>query len=138
MLCREQAAQLRDRQEEIRATGAEIIAVGIGSPGHAAGFVEDFAIPFPVFVDSELRVYRALGARRGLGTALRLGTFRAALGAFRRGFRQSAATGDAMQQGGVLVVLPDGSVPYHHLSTFAGDHPDPDALLAALRRLRRS
>jgi hypothetical protein len=33
----------------------------------------------------------------------------------------------------VLVVRPDGSIPYRYISDSAGDHPDPQDILAALR-----
>ena len=46
------------------------------------------------------------------------------------GFRQGKVRGDPWQQGGVLVVLPGGRVVYRYLSSAAGDHPAPAAVVA--------
>jgi hypothetical protein len=42
--------------------------------------------------------------------------------------------GHAAQLGGVLIVAPDGSVPYAHLADDAGDNPPNDEVLTAARR----
>ena len=41
----------------------------------------------------------------------------------REGFTQPGVHGDAFQLGGVILRMPDGSIPYRYASTFAGDHP---------------
>ena len=136
MLCREQVAQLCGRLDRIRARGAELVVVGNGSPQHAQWFREDLAVPIPVFTDPELRSYRALGARSGLLSVLHPGTFRSSWRALRAGLRQRRLMGKSLQQGAVVVVLPDGSMPYRYVSRFSGDHPDPDEVLKALPAAR--
>lgn len=124
---------MRGIAPEIERLGARLAFVGSGTDQHAAWFVEDYGISEPVFADPDLLTYRALGARRGLRSSANLRTLWYSLRAWRSGFRQSETRGDALQQGAVALVLPDGQVPYLHRSTVAGDHPQPAALLAALR-----
>jgi hypothetical protein len=135
MLCREQVAQLRDALAEIRALGAELVAVGSGTPQQAAWFVEDQHADFPVLTDPTRQAFAALEFRRGIASTMGP---RAALRfarAFARGFRQppGAPKGDALQQGGVLIVLPGGEVRWRHTSEVAGDHPEQRAVIDALR-----
>jgi hypothetical protein len=123
---------LCDRVEDIRGAGAELVVVGNGSPQQARWFVEEQRVPVRVLTDPERRAFRAIGARRGLASSLRPGTLRSALRARRRGFRQSATMGDPLQQGAVWVIAPGGKVLFRHTSRWAGDHPAPDEILAAL------
>jgi len=51
-----------------------------------------------------------------------------------KGFRQGRTAGDLWQQGGALVVRPDGKVTYRYVSLGPGDHPPPAALVEALKR----
>jgi hypothetical protein len=131
-LCREQVSQLRPKVSEIRAKGAELIAIGNGSTQHAAWFVDDQHLDFPVFTDPSLSAYRAAGFERsvlGIVTPLAIkGGFRA----WREGFRQASVVpkGDALQLGGVIVVRSDGEVLWRFSSRAAGDHPTPEEVVA--------
>ena len=55
---------MRDRIDEIRARGAELVVVGNGATNFAAAFREDYQLDCPLLVDPELRAYRAAGLRR--------------------------------------------------------------------------
>jgi NAD(P)-dependent dehydrogenase (short-subunit alcohol dehydrogenase family) len=123
---------LRDRQDEIRARGAELVIVGNGSPAFAASFREDYALDGPLLVDPELRAYRAAGLRRGRVEILSPRLPFEALRALRSGARQGAVQGDAWQLGGVFVIRPGGELAYGHMSRDAGDHPPVADVLAAL------
>ncbi len=132
MFCREQVAQLRDRIDEIRARGAELVIVGNGSPSFASAFREDFALDCPLLVDPELRAYRAAGLRRGRVELLSPRLPLNALRAFASGARQGAIQGDPWQLGGVFVIRPGGELVYRYVSREAGDHPPVGEILAAL------
>lgn len=136
MLCKEQVAQLCDRVQEIRAAGADLVVIGSGSPEQAGWFAEEQPVPLRVLADPELVTFRAIGARRGLKSSLHLGTLWSAWRALRSGFRQTGTQGDALQQGAVWIVAPGNDVIYRYTSAWAGDHPDPAALLETLRRRR--
>ena len=132
MFCKEQVAQLGEMVVRIHDAGAELVVIGNGSPEQAGSFVEGQAVEMPVYTDPTLEVYRAVGARKGVLTILHPKTIVSWFRSLRMGFRQSSIQGSAMQQGGVFVVMPNGSVPYRYLARAAGDHPRPDVVLKAL------
>jgi NAD(P)-dependent dehydrogenase (short-subunit alcohol dehydrogenase family)/peroxiredoxin len=123
---------LRDRIDEIRARGAELVIVGNGAPNFAAAFREDYQLDCPLLVDPELRAYRAAGLRRGRVEALSPRLPWNALRALRAGSRQGAVEGDVWQLGGVFVIRREGELAYRYVSREAGDHPPADDILAAL------
>jgi NAD(P)-dependent dehydrogenase (short-subunit alcohol dehydrogenase family) len=123
---------LRDRIEDIRARGAELVIVGNGARNFAAAFREDFALDCPILVDPELRAYRAAGLRRGRVELLSPRLPLNALRAIRSGSRQTGVEGDPWQLGGVFVIRPGGVETYRYVSREAGDHPPVEEILAAL------
>ena len=135
MFCEEQVAQLRDVTDQIHAAGAELVVVGNGTPKQARWFIGDLGLKTPVYTDPTLEVYRAADAKRGLGSALRPSVFAHAFKAYRAGFRQKGVQGDATQLGGTFIIQRDGSAPFVYRSTVAGDAPDVDDVLSALRKL---
>jgi NAD(P)-dependent dehydrogenase (short-subunit alcohol dehydrogenase family) len=123
---------LRDRLDEIRARGAELVIVGNGAESFARAFREDFALDGPLLLDPELRAYRAAGLRRGRVELLSPRLAGNALRALRSGARQQGVQGDPWQLGGVFVIRPGGELAYRQASREAGDHPPVDEILAAL------
>ena len=86
----------------------------------------------PILVDPERQSYELLGMVRGVGGVMSLDLVRNARRAAKAGFRQGSTQGDAWQQGGVLVIRPDGAVPYRYISDVAGDHPPVEQVVQAL------
>jgi NAD(P)-dependent dehydrogenase (short-subunit alcohol dehydrogenase family) len=123
---------LRDRIDEIRARGAELVVIGNGAPNFASAFREDFELDCPLLVDPGLRAYRAAGLRRGRVELLSPRLPLHALRALRSGSRQTGVQGDPWQLGGVFVIRPGGDLTYRYLSREAGDHPRVEEILAAL------
>lgn len=125
--------QLHRVIDRIHAAGAELHVIGNGAPMFIAGFRETTKFPGPIYTDPSLKVYDAAELVRGLTTTFNpkagLNAFRALKG----GFRQGRTQGDPNQQGGVLVVAPSGDIRFHYISKVAGDHPDPERVIAALR-----
>ena len=139
MFCREHVAQLRDANEAIESLGASVVIVGNGTPAEARTFCDEFAVPFPVFVDPERGAYEAAELRRGVRTALAPRSLRDGLRALRSGHRQSRIQGDTWQQGGVLVIVPrdgGGELVYRHADSSGGDHAPLAAILTALEQAR--
>jgi len=108
--------------------------VGNGKPHHARAFLDEQKFDFPLLVDPELRAYEAAGLKRGLLSSFNLSSAVKALGTLRNGFRQTSTKGDPWQQGGAFVITPDGKTLYSYVSQVAGDHPDLDQVLQALRK----
>lgn len=132
LFCREHLIEMARSIDAIRARGAELYGVGLGNVKHLGWFIEEVKPTFSVFTDPSTKVYEALEFKRGLGTVLRGDVLRRGVEAFREGHRQTSTKGNPWQQGGVVVVRPDGSVPYYYASGFAGDHPPVAEVLAAL------
>lgn len=132
MFCREQAARLGQRLDEIEAAGAQLIAIGSGHPRWARDFIEEEGVDFPVFVDPGVRSYEHFGMKRGLGEVATLKSLRHAARALGGGHRQSPVRGDGLQNGGVVVTDSSGNVVYKHVEQETGDLADLDEVIAAL------
>jgi hypothetical protein len=129
-------AELRPRVQELRAAGGDLVVVGTGGPSFAEGFREHLGLDeagIEVLADESRRAYDLLGFKRGLltFTPRSIGPY---VRAWLHGQRQGRQQGDALQQGGVVVVRPDGEMTFQHVSQFAGDHPKPAAVVAAVER----
>ena len=131
MFCQEQVAQLRAYIPRIREAGGELVVVGNGSAEQARRFAANTSLDAPLYTDPTLEVYRAFGARRGWGNLVRYALN--SLRALSKRFVTRRVLGDPAQQGGVFVVTPAGDVVYRYVSEVAGDHPDPEEAVRALR-----
>jgi hypothetical protein len=124
---------LAGRLDEIHAAGAELVFIGNGRPDQAARFAEREVPGCRVLTDPSRQVYRALGMLRGVLPTLAPGSVVAAVGAALRGHRQTSVEGDPWQQGGLLVLGRGGEILFLQRNRDAGDRPDVDGALAALR-----
>jgi hypothetical protein len=134
----EQIAQLREVIPQIRRTGTEIAVLGNGSSEQAEWFRSQIGRDIPVYTDPDLTAYRKVGAKRNLRGILHPRVFLRAWQARRAGHKQSGVQGDAMQQGGVFLIMSDGAMPYAYYGQYAGDHPEPESVLAAVAEHVRS
>ncbi len=110
-------------REAFRKLGAQAVVIGHSSLRYAKAFVDETGIELPVFVDEKRDAYKALGFKRPLLSFLTPKVFKRAAEARKEGFTQPGVHGDAFQLGGVVLLMPDGSMPYTYASRFAGDHP---------------
>jgi prostamide/prostaglandin F2alpha synthase len=122
----------RDRFEE---AGVRLAVIGQGRPEHAREFLSTLDVKLPVYVSGDRAAYRAAGTK--VGTLGELIGPRSVLRGMRRAASdrvvQGRVVGHAAQLGGVLIVRPDGSIPYAHLADDASDNPSNDEVLAAAR-----
>ena len=129
--------QLHRHESEIRAAGADLVAIGNGAPNFIAGFRDATGFHGTIYTDPSLVVYEAVQLKRGMRTMLSIGAAARTVGAFARGYRQGRMQGDATQQGGALVIDQAGSVLWHHVSSGPGDNADPREIVRALATARR-
>jgi peroxiredoxin len=145
VFCRAQAVALYRHRDEFADVGARLVLIGQGTPEEARLFRKIQTVDLPVLVDPDRQAYRAAGAKiatlgeiyrpgllikgllRTLASRLRLGSIVVAPGKIQN---------HPAQLGGVLVVAPDGSIRYAHMSEDAGDIPEPFAVVAAVRAIR--
>ena len=127
--------QLHRDREEFERAGARLAVIGQGTPEQARHFAETQKVDLPLLVDTKREAYRAAGTKVATFGEL-LGPKMIARGARRSlasGVRQGRTVGHPAQLGGVLLVMPDGSIPYSHLSDDASDNPPNAEVLRAVR-----
>ena len=132
--------QLHRDREKFEQAGVRLVVVGQGRPEQAQHFMKTQGVDLDMLVDTRREAYRVAGAK--------VATFNELLGprVVAKGVRRAAASrvhqgrtvGHAAQLGGVLLVMPDGSIPYSHLSEDASDNPPNDEVLAAIRKATRA
>lgn len=145
VFCRDQAVQLHRLRDEFEEAGVRLVVIGHGTPEMAASFRRAQGVDLPVLVDPDRRIYETVGAKVAtldelIGPRQILAGLRAALTSrMKQGsiaVHQGRIIGHAAQLGGVLVIAPDGSVRYAHMSDNASDYPPAREVLAAARAIR--
>ncbi|MGI9667483.1 MAG: AhpC/TSA family protein [Acidimicrobiia bacterium] len=136
MTCRERAGQVRDRYQEILATGSDVTAIGTGGRNFARAFVEDEQVPFEVLLDEDGTAAEIVGTGQlSAKSLLAPGQVKSGARAFLAGHRQTKRPGARpMQLGATLVIGPRDTLLYSDFEKHAGDHADLDAVLNALTR----
>jgi len=133
IFCREQAAELRTIAAEAETLG-RLAIISTGSVDHGRDFQKTHGRDLRSLVDPRRKTYQVLSFKRGGRSTLGPRTYLRAIQAAARGFMQGRTRGDAMQQGGVLVVAAGGEPVFFQRSEFAGDHAGLEEILRALRR----
>jgi hypothetical protein len=126
--------QLHRAQHEIDDAGARLAFVGQATPKHAAHFRRRFAPDVQILADEDRQTYKLAGAIRG-GAAQLLSPSVVLKGIGRSAKNrtvQGRPIGDVAQLGGTLIVMPDGTIPWSHLSTDAADNASVPEILQAL------
>jgi peroxiredoxin len=130
--CRDHAVQLRDRYDELRARGIELVAIGTGDQRYAGAFVRDERIPYLVLVDDHADAARAASVKvASWYRLLHPSTWKASIEAWKRGARIHKAGKRVTQLGATFVMGPGDYVRYSHVDADSTDHaPVPDILAA--------
>ncbi len=123
--------QLHRDQDKLTAAGVDLVVIGNGTPNFIAGFREQTGFTGPLYTDPTLAVYRAAQLHRGIVKTFDPRALGSTIRAFKDGHRQGRTQGDPWQQGGVLLVAPDGRVLWHHASERPGDNASVAQLVAA-------
>jgi peroxiredoxin len=126
---------LRDSYQDIRAAGADLVAIGTGDQRYATRFVEDESIPFAVLVDDHAEAARFASVNRGsIPNILTPSTYRDSIGTWRRGHRIHKSGKRVLQLGATFIVGPGDRVAYEHIDATTTDHAPIDEVLSALAR----
>lgn len=130
--------QLHRAREEFERAGVPLVLIGQATPRHAAHFRRTQKIELPILADEQRESYRAAGAKVGTLSEL-LGPKSVSSGFVRTvrsggRVRQGRTIGHPAQLGGALLVVPDGSVPWSHMSEDASDNASPEEILEAVRK----
>ncbi len=124
---------MRRRYDDIRARGAEVVAIGTGDARYAAAFVEDESVPFPVLVDDDAEAASAAAVETASWwRLLHPSTWAPTVETWWRGHRVHQPGSRVAQLGATFVVGPGDRVRFAHLDRDSTDHASIDAVLAAL------
>src|SRR5947209_6498778 len=108
MLCREQVAQLREREPAIADLGARLVVIGSGAPPFIPPFREITKLRGEILTDPKRVTFEALQFTRSPLRLLDPRVLVAGIKTLWKGFRQGKTQGHPFQNGGVLIVLPQG------------------------------
>ena len=126
---------MREHYDEIRALGADIIAIGTGSVKYAASFAEDEHVRFPVLVDDHSYAAHAAQVKR-VNFKVLLFDKRS-----REGANAARAAGHRIhwpgkrtnQLGATFVLAPGNVLLYEHIDEHTADHAPVEDVLGVLR-----
>lgn len=112
-----------------------LVLIGQATSRQAAHFRTRQGLHLRVLADEKRASYKAAGAKRAnamelVGPAVMA---KGALATVRTRRLQTRPVGDPAQLGGAMVIVPDGSVAWSHMSQDASDNAQPREILAALR-----
>ncbi|MEX2185403.1 MAG: peroxiredoxin-like family protein [Pirellulales bacterium] len=128
-------AQLRERQIELAALGADVLVVTFEAGPVACAYMDETQLPWPVVVDPDRSLYHAYGMMSARWIDL-IGprVIWLYLKLMFRGGRVRMPTGDTSQLGGNVIVDPQGIVRLHHVAVGPAGRPTVESLLELIRR----
>ena len=119
-------------KNKLDAAAVGLVAICSGSPRSARKFVDDFHFTGDMYVNRDLKVYKAFDLERGITKTLGLSSLIKGVGTMKKGFRQGQSAGDLWQQGGLFVLGPGDHLLFAHRDKFAGDHADLQQMLSKI------
>lgn len=134
--------KVRKHHAEIRALGAEVLAIGQGTGREAADFCGEVGVSFPCVGDPDRESYRAYGLERTHFLSMILKPFVTAPAlAWRRSRRANldrarSPHSDVLQLPGVIVVDTQGMIRFQHRSVDTDDFPEIRLVMDALHEAR--
>jgi alkyl-hydroperoxide reductase/thiol specific antioxidant family protein len=124
---------LREHENEFRAKGAQLAAIGLGDLHYAQEFRQETGITFPLLIDEGRSAYRAVDLKSAnLLHLLRSDNVAARRRARAGGHHQHHLGKNPFQLGGSFVFGPGDVDRFSHVSVTFGDNAPMSDLLAAL------
>jgi hypothetical protein len=127
--------QLHRARDEIAQAGVRLVLIGQATPRQAAHFRRRHGLELPLLADERRASYKAAGAKIATFGEL-LGPRVVAKGILtsaRTGAVQGRTIGHPAQLGGTMLVRPDGSIAWTHMSEDASDNASVAQILQAAR-----
>jgi hypothetical protein len=100
----------------------QLVVIGNGAPNFIKAFREDTGYQGKLFTDPSLNTYKTLNLKRSVGSLFGLKSVKEGLRAAVSGYLQTEIQGDALQQGGAIIVGPGDVLHYVYRNSEAGDH----------------
>ena len=125
---------MRERHDEIKGLGADIVAIGTGDRRYAEAFVRDERIPFAVLVDDDALAANAASLKTlNWFQLLHPRTWKATRATSKRGYHVHKAGRRVKQIGATFVIGAGDQMRYEHMDFDSTDHADVDDVIAVLR-----
>ena len=126
---------MRKEEPRIREAGGSLAVVGVGSPAHAADFLQRFPMTFPLLADPDQAARQAYSVRSGsLGELMGPATWAAYAQAIpRHGVAPATDRQEAALLPGSFVIDRSGRIRLAHYARSVIDWLPVDRLLEALR-----
>lgn len=135
--CSEQITELAPRLEELHQLGIRIVFIGSSAPPLIDRVVERFALSdkkVEIVTDPGLAAFKAAGLRRSFWAAYGPLAIWDMIRAIGHGHITRPGEGDALQQGGALLIDADGILVWYHRNLSKGGHaPGVEIIDAAMR-----
>ncbi|MCP3951334.1 MAG: redoxin domain-containing protein [Desulfobacterales bacterium] len=126
---------MRREKEAFDQLGAGVVLVGLGSVAETAAFKERFSVPFTMIADPEKCLFGAFRLKQAsVGSLLSAKMVVKGVGALARGHTMGVPRGDVRQLPGVFIIDTAGIIRFGHYAASPADHPQPEALLAVLKK----
>ena len=116
-------------KKKLDAAAVGLVAIGSGSPRSARKFVDDSHFTGDMYLNRDLKVYKAFDLERGIIKTLGLSSLMKGVQTMKKGFRQGQSAGDLWQQGGLFVLGPGDQLLFTHRDKFAGDNANLQLML---------
>lgn len=132
--CRAYSVELNRARVRFEQAGARVVLIGQGSPADASRFRDQMGIGLQILADADRVTYLWAGTKLAtldelIGPAV---VGRALVAMARQRVIVGRTTGDEAQLGGSIVVTPDGSIPFAHISRDASDVASVPELVAVV------
>lgn len=128
-MCRQQVSELAAHEQAFIDNHRHLVVIGSAQPDALGEFRKTTGYRGTLLTDPSCEAFALLGYTRGILSLVGWRPLAASIEAVRSGFRPGAVHGNAMQNGGALVVDTDGSRLFVYRSEKAGDHPTVSQLL---------
>jgi peroxiredoxin len=122
--------QLHNARDNFSDAGFSVVLVGLGTPGQAEQFRDDFSLSFPIICDPQKELYRMFDlGRSSIVNTASPGVLLKGLRAMSQGYMPGIPRGDTMQLPGVFLIDAEGNIRYSYFSKDPSDHPSIETLL---------
>ena len=123
--------QLQQRSNELTRRGVEVLIVTFETPTQARDYMLETGCTWPVVSDQTRHLFYMYGMRRAkLRHLWGWATVKAYFGEARRGYWPRWPVSDTKQQGGDVLIDPDGMIDFVHVGLGPADRPSVGDILS--------
>ncbi len=123
------------QSEGFEKQNAHLVVIGNGAPHFMTAFREDTGYKGKLYTDPSLETYKILDLKRSVGSLFGFKSLKEGIRAASSGYLQTEIQGDALQQGGAIIIGPGDVLHYAYRNKEAGDHAPIKEMLKVISEL---